>query len=104
MSRRNEAIKIKMQKAEAFMSEIDALFQIKFYNTLINRLYYSCFHATKALMLTKDLVSKTHSGVVFQFLMRSLFWKILLIKEHAAFFRRLMNERVEDDFGDFYDR
>ena len=64
MSRRNEAIKIKMQKAEAFMSEIDALFQIKFYNTLINRLYYSCFHATKALMLTKDLVSKTHSGIV----------------------------------------
>ena len=103
MSRRNEAIKIKMQKAEAFMSEIDALFQIKFYNTLINRLYYSCFHATKALMLTKDLVSKTHSGVV-SILNEKFVLENTFDKEHASFFRRLMNERVEDDYGDFYDR
>ena len=100
MSRRNEAIKIKMQKAEAFMSEIDTLFQIKFYNTLINRLYYSCFHATKALMLTKDLVSKTHSGVV-SILNEKFVLENTFDKEHAAFFRRLMNERVEDDYGDF---
>ena len=103
MSRRNEAIKIKMQKAEAFMSEIDTLFQIKFYNTLINRLYYSCFHATKALMLTKDLVSKTHSGVV-SILNEKFVLENTFDKEHASFFRRLMNERVEDDYGDFYDR
>ncbi len=54
MSRRDEAIKIKMQKAEAFMTEVEPLLQNRFYNTLINRLYYSCFHATKVLRASQD--------------------------------------------------
>ncbi len=100
MSRRDEAIKIKMEKSAAFMGEVDTLLQNKFYNTLINRLYYSCFHATKALLLTKDLVSKTHSGVV-SLLNQKFVFENTFDKQHAAFFKKLMEERVEDDYGDF---
>ncbi|MEO5500040.1 MAG: HEPN domain-containing protein [Ginsengibacter sp.] len=53
-----------MKKSAALLSEVDILFINKFYDTLINRLYYSCLHATRGLLLTQDLVSKTHSGVV----------------------------------------
>ena len=61
---REQAIKLKLQKANALLGEAEVLMQNKFYATVINRLYYGCFHATKALLLTKDLTPKTHSGVI----------------------------------------
>lgn len=100
MSRRREAIKTKLRKSAAFIGETDLLYQHKLYNTLINRLYYSCFHATKALLLTKDLVSKTHSGVVT--LLNEHFVKPKIFSAaHAAFFKSLMNERLQSDYDDF---
>ena len=46
-----QSIQLKLRKAKALLSEADILFQNKFYSTVINRLYYSCFHATKAILL-----------------------------------------------------
>jgi len=54
MTEKDEAIKLKLKKARALMSEVDILLQNHLYATAINRLYYSFFHATKALLLTKD--------------------------------------------------
>ncbi len=82
------------------MAEVDVLMFNKFYITAINRLYYSCFHATKALLLTKDLVPKTHSGVV-TLLHQHFVQNGLFDLEHASFFSRLMQERIEDDYNDF---
>ena len=64
MTEKEEAIQLKLKKAKSLLSEVDTQLQHHFYGTAINRLYYSCYHATKALLLTKDLVPKTHSGVV----------------------------------------
>jgi uncharacterized protein (UPF0332 family) len=58
MTNKDDAIRLKLKKARSFMNEVDFLVNSKFYLTAINRLYYSCFHATKALLLTKDLVQK----------------------------------------------
>ena len=71
--------------------------QHKFYITVINRLYYSCFHATKALLLTKDLIPKTHSGVV-KLLHKHFVSEDAFDMTQAAFFSRLMQERIEDDY------
>lgn len=100
MSRRNEAIKFKMKKSAVFMLEADTLFKNKFYNTLVSRLYYSCFHATKALLLTKDLVSKTHSGTV-SLLNQKFVKENNFDSGHAAFFQNLMKKRVHSDYDDF---
>lgn len=63
---RKRVIALKLTKARSFLDEADILLSNKFYATVINRLYYSCFHATKALLLTRDLFPKTHSGVINQ--------------------------------------
>jgi|ERR1051326_1893397 uncharacterized protein (UPF0332 family) len=94
-----QAIELKLRKAKALLSEANVLFENKFYATVINRLYYGCFHATKALLLTKDLIPKTHSGV------------ITLLHQHfvqtgkfdfgqASFYSRLMQQRIEEDYSD----
>jgi len=63
MSNKNASIQLKLAKARSLLAEVDVLMQHQFFITAVNRLYYSCFHATKALLLTKDMVPKTHSGV-----------------------------------------
>jgi uncharacterized protein (UPF0332 family) len=97
---RELAIKLKLQKATALINEADVLMQNKFYATVINRLYYGCFHATKALLLTKDLTPKTHSGVVnmlhLHFVQPGLF-----DMAKASFYSRLLQQRIDDDYNDF---
>ena len=100
MSRKNEAIELKLTKAKALMEEVDFQLKNKYYNTAINRLYYSCFHAAKALLLTQDLVPKTHSGVS-TFLHQKFVLTGLFDAKHASFFNKLMNERIDDDYSDF---
>ena len=94
-----QVIRLKLKKAKALLSEADILLQNKFYATVINRLYYSCFHATKALLLTKDIIPKTHNGVIHQlhlhFVQPGNF-----DSAHASFFSRLMQERIEEDYTD----
>jgi uncharacterized protein (UPF0332 family) len=100
MSSKEASIQLKLSKAKSLLAEATILMQHQFYTTVINRLYYACFHATRALLLTKDLVPKTHSGVVAQlhlhFVQDGSF-----DKEQAAFFSRLMQERIEDDYSDY---
>lgn len=100
MSNKEASIQLKLAKARNLLAEADVLMQHKFYITVINRLYYSCFHATKALLLTQDLVPKTHSGVITM-LHKHFVQDGSFDFEHASFFSRLMQERIEDDYNDF---
>ncbi len=67
---------------------------------MVNRLYYSCFHTTKALLLTKDLMPKTHKGTS-SILHEHFVNKGLFDSAKAAFYDKLMEERIEDDYNDF---
>lgn len=100
MSKKEKAILLKMKMAEAFMNEVSTLIHNKFYNTAINRLYYSCYHATRALLLTKDFAPKTHKGLVTM-LHQEFVLKDLFESKKASFFSTLMDERNESDYGDF---
>ncbi len=100
MNRKEYAIQLKLSKAKSLLMEIEVLKENKFFTTLISRLYYSCFHATKALLLTKDLVPKTHKGVAIM-LHEYFTFNGLFDSRKAAFFSQLMEERIEDDYSDF---
>lgn len=100
MSNKDASIQLKLAKARSLLAEVDVLMQYQFYITAINRLYYSCYHATKALLLTKELIPKTHSGVVST-LHQHFVQDGSFDFEQASFFSRLMQERIEDDYNDF---
>ena len=94
------AIQLKIDKAKSLMDEVEVLIENNFYNTAVSRLYYSCFHATRALLLTKGVIPKTHSGVISN-LHKYFVAEGNFDSNHAAFFARLMKERIEDDYNDF---
>ncbi|MEO8112472.1 MAG: HEPN domain-containing protein [Ginsengibacter sp.] len=100
MSKRSEAIRARIKKSAEFMREANILLQNRLYYGFINRLYYSCFHVTKALLLTRDLVSKTHSGTV-TLLNQKFVRENVFDAAQAAFFQELMNERIQSDYDEF---
>jgi uncharacterized protein (UPF0332 family) len=96
---RQLSVQLKIQKAKSLLAEIDVLIKYEFYSTAINRIYYRCFHATKAILLTKDIIPKTHYGVIAM-LHKHFVTEGLFDIEKASFFSKLMQERVDDDYND----
>ena len=62
-----EEIKSLIEKANRFISSSELLFNSKDYDSAVSRIYYSMFFATEALLLTKRLVPKSHSGLITLF-------------------------------------
>ena len=100
MSDNKTVASLKLEKAKFLLSEINVLMEHKFYNNVITRLYYSCFYATQALLLLQNFVPKTHKGVI-SLLHEHLVQTGLFDHDKAAFFSRLFNERILDDYNEF---
>ena len=99
MNSKDETIQLKLSKAKSILSEVEVLKINKFYSSVVDRLYFSCFHATHALLLTKDLMPKTHIGTSTT-LHKYFVNAGLLKKEQAISFNNLMRERMEDVHND----
>ena len=101
MERKVEAMRFHLSKAFQLMDDVEVLMQNGRYTSIISRLYYACFHAASALLLTHVLTSKTHKGL-HVLLHQHLVLSGILARSQAKFFARLFEERMEDDYGDFY--
>ena len=78
------SIKLKLSKAKELLGDAKVLFDNGGYNSVVSRLYYACYHATVALMLTKQLQSKTHKGLAV-LLHKEFVSKGLFDLKHSAF-------------------
>jgi len=56
-----------LQKADDSIIQAKALLNIKQHFGVVNRAYYAIFYAALAILLTKDLGSSKHSGVLSLF-------------------------------------
>jgi uncharacterized protein (UPF0332 family) len=66
----------------------------------VNRLYYSAFHAARALLAAAELDSARHSGVITLF--HTHFVRTGLVgTEHARALSRAFEKRQKGDYGDF---
>ena len=56
-------IRYRLERAHEALQEARILLAEGYANTFVNRVYYACFYAVTALLLTKDLSSARHVGV-----------------------------------------
>ncbi len=59
---KRDLVLYQISKAKETLNEIEVHLKNEFWNTAVNRLYYACFYAVTALLIDKELYSKTHSG------------------------------------------
>ena len=60
-------IEYHIKEAENKLGAAKSLFENGFYKDSASRSYYSMYHATRGLLLTKDSPPKTHEGVIAKF-------------------------------------
>ena len=74
----------------------------KKWNTAVSRLYYSCYYAAIALLLKKNIETRSHSGVRTKF--SDTFIKTGKIDvKLGKLFSHLADYRQKGDYGDLYD-
>jgi uncharacterized protein (UPF0332 family) len=80
-------IEHRMARAREALVEAAMLLEAGHVNSCVNRLYYSCFYAVSALLLTRNLSTSKHGHLVD--------------KEKGKHFDLLFNKRQQGDYGDF---
>lgn len=99
----NEQIEHKLKTVDELLQVAELNAQYEFWNSAVNRLYYACFHAVTALMLSLGYNEvKTHSGV------KTLFSKCvikegLMDREWSYFYSSMFDSRSDADYDDFQD-
>lgn len=95
-------IEYRIQKADESFADALLLAQNGRWNAVVNRLYYACFYAVIALLLSNDIKSTTHMGGRNQFSLH--FIKTGKIdKRIGKHFSKLFDLRQKGDYGDLYD-
>jgi hypothetical protein len=94
-----ELVRYRLARARESLAEAELLFANDHVRTAVNRLYYACFYAVSALLLTEGHSSPKHSGV------RALFDQHWIVpgrfaKDMGRFYRRLFDARQKGDYAD----
>ena len=97
---KQDIINYRIQKAQLTFQEAQSLIQSGFFSGAVNRLYYSCYHSIKALLLKSDIKASTHNGVRTEFFKHYIKTGIL-DKKISILYSDLMNKRQESDYDDF---
>ena len=93
--------KVRLDRAEECLTEAQSLFEAEKYKGAANRLYYSIFHAMRAVLALDGVDMKHHSGVISEFRRRYIKTNKLDVKL-SKIISRLSEMRSESDYDDFY--
>jgi hypothetical protein len=92
-------VQYRLDRAHKALTETGLLLDSGHANTGVNRLYYVCFYAVSALLLTKGLTATSHSGLhtlFHQHVIRSG----LLPLGQGPLYDRLFDQRQRSDYTD----
>jgi hypothetical protein len=92
-------IMYRLERARESLEEASILLERGHGNAFVNRLYYACFYAVSALLLTRGLSSAKHGGV------RSLFHQNFVKPgfvntELGQIYDKLFDNRQKGDYAD----
>lgn len=91
-------IRLFIQKAERSIGASKQLIESKHFDFASSRLYYAVFYTMEAVLLTKQISSSRHSGVIsefnFHFVKSGIF-----PKNFSKIIGRLFRERQAGDYG-----
>ncbi len=97
---REDLIRYKLSRAEETLAEAKVMLQTSHPYGAANRIYYACFYAVTALLLTRNLSSSKHSGVIALF-NRHFVKSGLISVDMGKFYSRMFDNRLESDYADW---
>jgi hypothetical protein len=93
-------IQHRLARAREAFQEAELLLNTGHVNTCVSRLYYACYYAVSALLLTRGISAGKHSQV--RALLHQQFVKGgILSRDMGRHFDRLFDSRQKSDYADF---
>jgi len=89
----------RMDRAGETLREARLMFESDHLYGAANRIYYACFYATTALLLTRNMASPKHSGVIGLF-NKHFIKEGFIPVDMGKFYSRMFDNRLESDYGD----
>lgn len=99
---KKEYVDCRLKQAKETLEAAKTLAKQEHWNSVINRLYYSCFYAISALLYRYDFDAESHSGIKHQF-GQNFVKPGLIDKSIAAVYIDLFDYRQAGDYADFVD-
>ena len=96
---RRDYLLFRIARASESLAEAKILAEAEQWHGCLNRLYYACFYAVNALLLTHDLKSSKHSGVRGLFA-RNFVKSGQVPKPMGALYMELYEMRNKGDYQD----
>ncbi len=97
---RQSLVNYRLERADETIIEAKLLASEGHYNATMNRLYYACFYAATALLVSNDIPSASHAGVKTMLGLHFVS-NGKLDKEYGKTFSRLFEIRHTGDYDDF---
>ena len=97
---RCDIVKYRMENARKMLAEVESHRENGFYNTAVNRMYYACYYAATAMLISLGVEVKSHDGVRLN-LGKYVVMKGRLLPELGRFYSRLFSKRSTGDYDDF---
>jgi len=103
MSKRKSADpNYRISRARETLKEVDKHVENELWNTAVNRLYYACYYAVIALLISKEIKAQTHAGARQMFGLH--FVKTGIVdKELGRYYSNIFDKRLTGDYEDFID-
>lgn len=97
---RQDLVEYRIAKARETFNEVSLHIENELWSTAVNRLYYACYYAVIALLISKEIKATTHSGVRQTFGLH--FVKTGKIeKELGKFYSDIFDMRQSGDYEDY---
>ena len=93
-------VRYRLNRAEEAVAEAELLSKGSYHNAAINRLYYGCFYATSALLLSNDISFSSHNDLKTMLGLRFVSTGLFQY-EHGNTLNRLFEIRHSDEFDYF---
>lgn len=93
-------IAYRLDKAKDTLESANILLREEKMFSAVNRIYYAVFYSVSALLLTKELSSSRHTGVISLF-NREFVNKGVVDKKFGRFFSEIYRYRHKGDYKDF---
>lgn len=99
---RAAVVRYRMARASEVLAEVRVHVEHRFWNTAVNRLYYACYYAVSALLVSKGISATTHSGVRQMFGLHFI-KEELIPKDLGKFYSDIFDMRQTGDYEDYLD-
>ena len=99
---RKEYVYYRIESAYKTFNAAEILAKNGFWNSAVNRLYYSLFYIVNALLVANEIITKSHSATKSQF---SLYFVKTgkIDKKYGKLLSELFDWRQKGDYGNIFD-